>query len=107
MPKVVFNNIDEFLQEITDRKPDRKIVRVTYLTKPSVVTPNIKHLSVSATCTIDGELVEYVEHCGDTWGIKDNDDAVYKAATEKLEKVTTISSNFGYDVRKGHLEEAK
>ena len=71
MPIVQFNNIEEFLAELTTDfvHLDRKLVRVTNLYRQSAQSPIIHYVSVVATARVAADLIRLDVHCGELWSV--------------------------------------
>lgn len=106
--KVKFNQVEEFCEELEKDAPliDRQIVRCSKLWETSKLSPNIRHLSFLATCTVKGQLVELRRYCGDIWGINlEADERVEDKAKETNKTIDKVCGLLKLEVRAGHIEE--
>jgi hypothetical protein len=69
MPIVQFNNIEEFLAELTSDLAhlDRRLVRVTNLYQQRTHTPIIAYVSVVATARVAADILRLDVFCGEVW----------------------------------------
>ncbi len=113
MLKVKFNLVDEFCDELKkDFGPhlehayevNRRIVRVTGLTRPSSMSPNIRHHYVSASYSIQGQVIRLEQNCGELWGISTTDKPVLDKEKEITDKLTQTIKELGLEQRAGILE---
>jgi len=103
---VLFNSPEEFLEELSKDKDEvyRKIVRITYLSRPSKASPNISHLSVVATARVAGEIYRLERYCGDIWRIEEQDKPVRDKAVAALTQLEEGCTKLGLEVRAGTYE---
>jgi len=103
---VLFNSPEEFLEELSKDKDEiyRKIVRITYLSRPSKVSPNISHLSVVATARVAGETYRLERYCGDIWRIEEQDRSVQEKAKAAFYELRVGCHKLGLEVRAGTYE---
>ncbi len=106
MAAVTFARSSEFLEELEKDadQVDRGIVRVTFLWTPTKQTPNIDHVSLSASCTVQGQLVKLVEPLGLHWYPPAPDSGVMETGKEKRDQLTAKLEEFGLEVRSGVFE---
>jgi hypothetical protein len=107
---VKFNAVEEWSEELGKDAPDRGIVRLTYLYKPSRISPNIRHVLLVATHTVTrpgGEphqVVRFERYIGDLWGMKETDDKVMERGEEIKAKIESVCRILQVDVRAGIFE---
>ena len=102
--KVAFNSAEEFLIELEKEGPENNIVRTSFMQKPSSISPNIKLLFVVSTFVADGQLIEYMEFCGDLWGMSEEKDSeIVEKGKERLVKIETRCQELGYEIRSGRI----
>ena len=116
MATVKFNAVDEFIEELKKSQPWPRIVRLTYLSRQSSVSPNIRHLFVVSTFVATAwlspdkpieTLVRLDKFCGDTWGLNTEEDKkVQEQAEVVVKQIEDACREVGYEVRAGVFEEA-
>jgi len=116
MATVKFNAVDEFIEELKKSQPWPRIVRLTYLSRQSSVSPNIRHLFVVSTFVVTAwlstdksveTLVRLDKFCGDTWGLNTEEDKkVQERAEVVVKQIEDACREVGYEVRAGVFEEA-
>lgn len=110
MAIIKFNHVEEWDEELQKDLPDRCIVRLSYLFKPSRISPNIRHVLLVATHTVTrpgGEphqLVRFQRYIGDLWGTKETDDQVMERGEQLKAKIEAVCRQLGVDVRAGIFE---
>lgn len=105
MATVKFNDVDEFCEELARDGPDRDIVRLTYLFKTSRLSPNIRHVLVVATCTVQGQIVRLERYVGDVWGLSATDEEVMEKALQTKNRLHERCKKLNLNVRAGVLED--
>ena len=104
MAIVQFNNVEEFLAELTADLDtlDRHLVRVTNLYQQSTQMPVMQYVSVVATARVATDIIRLDIYCGDGW----NGDAQHNAPV--LKKVEAIQQRLrasctplGIEIRAG------
>jgi len=108
MITVNYNSPEEFCEEMEADKDaiDRRIVRVTFLREASKLSPNIFHISVIASYSVDGQIVKLQRYCGDIWKMnQEQDDKVWGKANEIAKAITDKALALFLEVRPGSLEE--
>lgn len=111
MATVKFNDVEEWGEELRTDLPDRGIVRLSYLFKPSRITPNIRHVLLVATHTVTRpggpphQLVRFEKYIGDLWGLnQDTDNQVMERGEELKAKIEAVCRGLHVDVRAGIFE---
>jgi len=118
MATVKFNSVEEFLEELKKSQPSPGIVRVTFLSKQSSLSPNIRHLLLVSTFLLRGwvgaeqrpieDIVRLDKFCGSTWGLNTEEDMkVHERAQAAAKQIEDICKELGYEVRAGVFEETK
>lgn len=108
MPRVKFNMVTEFAEEIKKDAEhiDRNIVRVTQSFKQSELSPKIKLVYFIGTYSVDGQVVKLERYCGDVWGVsEDADKVVLDKADMAMGDVEKLCKALGIDCRAGILED--
>ena len=106
--KVTFNQVKEFIAELykDEGKVERNLVRCTKLFEASRLSPNIRHVSVFSTYSVDGQVITLTRYCGDIWGINEERDAeVIAKADQLLMTIEASCKRLGLETRAGMLEE--
>jgi hypothetical protein len=107
MINIKFNSPEEFMDELDRHYPQDGIVRLTFMSKSSGISPNIKTQYIIGTAVTDrGYIVRLEVLCGDTWpdGAPGNDkvdaraDAIMQALKDK-------AAELKLEVRPGVFEE--
>ncbi len=109
LPVVKFNDVDEFCQELAKDTPDRHIVRMTYLFKPSSFSSHMRHVLVVATCAVTRpgasvQIVRLEKYIDDLWGAGDLDEQVMEKGHEVRTKLEGLCRQMNLDVRGGVVE---
>jgi len=111
MGTVKFSDVDEWIDELHKDLPDRALVRLSYLFKPSRVSPNIRHLLLVGTHTVTrpgGEphqLVRFEKYVGDLWGINpETDEKVRERGEQIMRKIESVCKDLKIEVRAGLIE---
>lgn len=111
MISVLFNSVDEFIEEmIKDAdKIERRIVRVTKSFESTSMSPKMCHVSVKCGYVVDGGLVELKRYCGLHWGLNNETDIKIMEKTEEIhKKIEKICNELKLEVRAGAFQaEAK
>ncbi len=103
---VKYNSVNEFCEEMKKDTLliDRGIFRVTKLYTASRASPNIDHLSVVSTYSVECQIVKLEYYCGDIWGIQEQDEKRYKAAEEAISIISNTAAGLeGIEIRCGIL----
>jgi hypothetical protein len=105
---VLFNSPEAFLEELGKDKDEdevhRRIVRLTYLSRPSKMSANISHLYVVATARVAGETYRLECYCGDIWRIEVQDKPVQEKVESVCNQVMEGCAKLGLEVRAGVSE---
>lgn len=111
MATVKFNDVEEWSEELRKDVPDRALVRLSYLFKPSRISPNIRHVLLVATHTVSrpgGEphqLVRFEKYIGDLWGLnQERDKEVMRGGEELKARMEAVCRELQIDVRAGLIE---
>jgi hypothetical protein len=105
--KVRFNQTKEFCEELKKDadKVDRGIVRCSNLFENAKISPNIRYVTFVATYSIQGQIVELRDYCGDIWRMEqERDQKVYDKAKECYEAVEKTCDRLKLEIRGGCLE---
>lgn len=103
---VKFNSVEEFCDEIAKGTPEDRIVRLTNLYTASKLSPNIRFVSVVATCIMKNKIVRLDRHCGDSWGLgNESDQKTFERADKASKAVEATCKRLDYEVRAGIFEE--
>ena len=110
MPIVQFNNIEEFLAELTTDVVhlDRKLVPATNLYRQSAQSPIIHYVSVVATARVAADLIRLDVHCGELWSVDTHQNAPVLKKVEAVQQHLRAScAQLGLEVRAGLLQSAE
>ena len=110
MPIVQFNNVEEFLTELTTdlAQLDRRLVRVTNLYQQSTQTPIIQYVSVVATARVAGDILRLDVHCSELWNVDTQHNApVLKKVEAVQQRIRASCVQLGMEVRAGLLKQAE
>lgn len=107
--KVVFNEVDEFLEELGRdgalERIDEDIVRVTGVQKTSKFSPNIKNLFIKSTYRANGTVVELSRFLGDLWSLHEKQDKkVVDKYNEYMAIIRKYCEDHKLDCRSGAFE---
>ncbi len=106
--KVLYNSVNEFLEELQRDPPPDRLLRTTRLRQSSGMGP-INLISVLVTYVNRlGQVVELRRYVGDDWG--PNFDSTKKAADlaeNILTEIEQMAHRLGLDVRAGQLVDEK
>jgi hypothetical protein len=103
--KVQFNQIDEFLEELTQEREavTDRILRVTYVHAQQSGMP-IVQLSVVAGVLVRGVLIEFVQRCGDLWMRRSDSDAqTTQRAQDLLLRLEEAAHRLDLQIRRGRF----
>ena len=104
MATVKFSVPEEFLEELGKELVDRGLVRITHLSRPTKISPNIHHLSIVATAKVAGDILRLERYCGDIWNIGSQDVKVKDEAEAIKRKILEGCAALHLEVRGGVLE---
>lgn len=111
MATVRFNDVEEWSEELRKDLPDRGIVRLSYLFKPSRISPNIRHVLLVATHIVTRpggpphQLVRFEKYVGDLWGLNQERDKEVMGWGEELKaNIEAVCRDLRLDVRAGMIE---
>ena len=110
MPIVQFNNIEEFLAELTTdlEHLDRMLVRVTTLYRQSALSRIIHYVSVVATTRVAADLIRLDVHCGELWSVDTHQNAPVLKRVEAVQPhLRALCAQRGLEVRAGLLQRAE
>jgi len=108
---VRFSKPEEFIAELEKEmlpgtcNIDRRIVRITYIRRPSKLSPNIQHISVVATARVVGEIYRLEHYSGDVWQIEEQDAPVYDKARSVYQYIEESCRRLGLEARAGVFED--
>lgn len=106
--KVQFNEVEEFMEELDKDKTkiDRGIIRTTIRYVNTTGSPNIKSVIACSTYSVEGQVIELNEYCGDVWGLNNElDKAVVNIAEKFMTLIEETATEYGLDLRHGILED--
>jgi hypothetical protein len=104
---VMFNSVEEFIAELEKdaAKVDRQIVRITNLSEGTNISPNIQHVSVFATYTVEGQIIILKRYCGDIWRLgQQRDKEVLAKAKEHLKTIEEACRRLKLEARAGAIQ---
>jgi hypothetical protein len=110
MPIVQFNNVEEFVAELTTdlAQLDRQLVRVTNLYQQSRQTPIIQYVSVVATARVAADILRLDVYCGDVWNVDTQHNAPVLKKMEAVQQHLRVSCvQLGIEVRAGLWKSAE
>jgi hypothetical protein len=110
MPIVQFNNVEEFLTELTAdlAQLDRQLVRVTNLYQQSRQTPIIQYVSVVATARVAADILRLDVYCGEVWNVDTQHNAPVLKKVEAVQQHLRVSCvQLGIEVRAGLWKSAE
>jgi len=110
MPIVQFNNVEEFLAELTTdlAQLDRQLVRVTNLYQQSTQTPIIQYVSVVATARVAVDILRLDVYCGELWNVDTQHNAPVLKKVEAVQQHLRASCvQLSIEVRAGLLKHAE
>lgn len=94
--KVIFNSPEEFMEELEKTIPEKGIVRLTFVFKPSSISPSIESEYVVGTAIAGGYLVRLDVYCGDT---------LSRRAVAVMQALKDKAKELNLEVRAGVFEE--
>jgi hypothetical protein len=107
---VVFNQVEEFIAELEKdaEKVERGIVRLTKIFEGTKISPNIHHVSVFATYTVEGQLITLKRYCGDIWELgQGRDTEVIAKADGYLTTIEEACKRLNLEVRAGAIQDGR
>lgn len=109
MAIVKFSDEQEFCNELRSeieagRTPDQGIVRVTHLWRAASFSPNIHHLYVVATYSVEGRVTRLQAYCGDLWRMTRQDEPVWARAKATRQPIEEACQELQLEVRGGVVE---
>ena len=97
---ILFNDVDEFLQELRHILPGGTTVRATYvIDKPRGDSSPYGELSVMASAVVAGGLLLLRVYCGEVW--PEDGDSVSPKAEAVMNALQAGAKERGFDVRPG------
>ncbi len=110
MAIVQFNNVEEFLAELTADLDtlDRHLVRVTNLYQQSTQMPVIQYVSVIATARVATDIIRLDVYCGELWNVDTQHNAPVLKKVEAVQQHLRAScAQLGIEVRAGLWKSAE
>ena len=110
MSIVQFNNVEEFLAELTADLDtlDRHLVRVTNLYQQSKQMPVIQYVSVVATARAATDIIRLDVYCGELWNVDtQHNTPVLKKVEAVQQRLRTSCVQLGIEVRAGLWKSAE
>jgi hypothetical protein len=106
MATVKFNDVSEFVEEITRDAGavERKVIRITFRHRMVDPVP-MREMSVVATAVVAGHVVELVDRCGTFFSETDEAERSKTAAKNKYDLIRAAAEKLGLEVRAGVFEE--
>ena len=104
MAIVQFNNVEEFLAELTAdvEKLDRHLVRVTNLYQQSKQMSVMQYVSVVATAHVATDIIRLDVYCGDVWnGDSHHNAPVLKKVEAVQQHLRASCTQLGIEIRAG------
>lgn len=105
---VLFNQVEEFTAELEKDagKVERGIVRLTKIFEGTKISPNIHHVSVFSTYTVEGQLITLKRYCGDIWEMEQgrDEEEVIAKADGYIELIEEACKRLKLEVRAGAIQ---